>query len=352
MFTGDTLNIFAWVNQAPAGSVRLTGTTQGASAPFEIASATISASGKCPALSRLAAHSKLHALQVTTDAASADEKAMADFAVAYQLVTPLTNFVLVHLRAEGEKAAEMPELVKVAQMVPAGWGGTGRLASPQPSIPHMASFAACDNLNVPSVLRNPRSHASANLQTQAASGMDHRDIPAFLRRAAGPALNAIDDIAGLQEIASSNAKFWIREPSYVGMTPLGVAELLRINSQDLWPASYDDYAHVDLGRWVLDWLEFAVGNDGSQPVDEKIVVAAFNHVMGQPESFEYLNKRISQAQWVDAVTRSLGDQTKARHPAIRTDAGIACARLIIRLLARMQPQQWPEQVIGLSKDVC
>ena len=74
--------------------------------------------------------------------------------------------------------------------------------------------------------------------------------------------------------------------------------------------------------------------------------------MGQPESFEYLNKRISQAQWVDAVTRSLGDQTKARHPAIRTDAGIACARLIIRLLARMQPQQWPEQVIGLSKDVC
>ena len=183
--------------------------------------------------------------------------------------------------------------------------------------------------------------------------MEHYDIPAFLRRQADePTFDVRDDVSQRLAIDARNAKFWIREQSYVGMTPLGVAELLRINPKEHWPASYDDYSSIDLGGWVLDWLEFAIGNSSSQPIDEKIVVAAFNHVMGQPETFKYLNKKIRQDQWVDAMTASLADQKRARHPAIGTDAGIACVKLIIGLLATMRPQEWPDQVLGLSKDVC
>jgi cell division protein FtsZ len=41
-----------------------------------------------------------------------------------------------------------------------------------------------DNLTVPSVLRNPRTQASAQVRALETSGMEHYDIPAFLRRQA------------------------------------------------------------------------------------------------------------------------------------------------------------------------
>ena len=41
-----------------------------------------------------------------------------------------------------------------------------------------------DNLHVPSVLRNPRSQASAQVRALETAGMEHYDIPAFLRRQA------------------------------------------------------------------------------------------------------------------------------------------------------------------------
>ena len=54
-------------------------------------------------------------------------------AVAYQLVTDRTNFLLVHARAEGEAPTELPELHKVAQMLPAGWGAVGSVLGAPPS---------------------------------------------------------------------------------------------------------------------------------------------------------------------------------------------------------------------------
>ncbi len=41
-----------------------------------------------------------------------------------------------------------------------------------------------ENMNVPSVLRNPRSQASAQVRALETAGMEHYDIPAFLRRQA------------------------------------------------------------------------------------------------------------------------------------------------------------------------
>jgi cell division protein FtsZ len=38
--------------------------------------------------------------------------------------------------------------------------------------------------DVPSVIRNPRSHASAQVRALETAGMDHFDIPAFLRKQA------------------------------------------------------------------------------------------------------------------------------------------------------------------------
>ena len=40
------------------------------------------------------------------------------------------------------------------------------------------------NLEMPSVMRNPRTQASAQVRALESSGMDHFDIPAFLRKQA------------------------------------------------------------------------------------------------------------------------------------------------------------------------
>ena len=45
-------------------------------------------------------------------------------------------------------------------------------------------MATSPDLNVPSVLRNPRSQASAQVRALETAGMEHYDIPAFLRRQA------------------------------------------------------------------------------------------------------------------------------------------------------------------------
>jgi cell division protein FtsZ len=49
---------------------------------------------------------------------------------------------------------------------------------------YVAANGQDENLKVPSVLRNPRSQASAQVRALETAGMEHYDIPAFLRRQA------------------------------------------------------------------------------------------------------------------------------------------------------------------------
>lgn len=352
VFTGDTLNLFAWVRQPTGGIVKLMGCPQGAGEPVVIASAALSSPCASSALSRLAANSKLRALQNEQHAEASDVETLAELAVAYQLVTPFSNFVLVHERAEGEKAVDMPELAKVAQMVPAGWGGAGTVVRDHMADLSVANYSPGYDLNVPSVLRNPRSQTSAQIRAMERAGMEHYDLPAFLRRQVEPAFSQCDDVDYPREVDHNEATFWNEGHTYGGLTPLGVAELFRINPPKFWPTQYSHYAKLGMGRWVLDWLEFAIGNGDGQPVDEKIVVIAFNHVMSRPETYQYLRQKLSQAKWVDAVSASLTDKNRSRHPTINDEACKACVARIVKNLADMRPQEWPDQVTDLSKDAC
>jgi Ca-activated chloride channel homolog len=67
-----------------------------------------------------------------------NEKDSQALAVRYQLMTRWTNYLVIHVRAEGEKAANLPELQKVAQTVAAGWHGIGtvdkEMLMPPPSM--------------------------------------------------------------------------------------------------------------------------------------------------------------------------------------------------------------------------
>src|SRR5690606_7931247 len=70
-------------------------------------------------LARMAAAARLSMLDDDED------EAAAAIAVQYQLVSRWTSCLVVHARAEGEKPADLPDLIKVRQTVAAGWHGMG-----------------------------------------------------------------------------------------------------------------------------------------------------------------------------------------------------------------------------------
>ncbi len=82
---------------------------------------------------------------------------LAKLAVQYNLATEYTHYLIVHERADGEKAVDLPEIRQVKQMLAAGWGGSGTamarlgakpavMARPQSCFQPMEAFrAGCDD---------------------------------------------------------------------------------------------------------------------------------------------------------------------------------------------------------------
>jgi hypothetical protein len=133
-------------------------------------------------LSRIAA-----ALRLRDMTSAQDREALA---MQYQLVSSETNLILVHERAEAEKAEDLPELHQVRPMLAAGWGGHGTVAVQHSSVLSMRSENISFSLSeshsqnnfVPAHWRSNRSHAAAHVDGMANAGMDDIEIPAFLRK--------------------------------------------------------------------------------------------------------------------------------------------------------------------------
>ncbi len=116
-------------------------------------------------------------------------------ALDYQLVTSETNLILVHERAENEKAEHLPELHQVRPMLAAGHGGNGTVTKAHSNRSLAMLRTGCDNAPfiseyrslsavsaLPAVWRTARTHAAARVDGMAAAGMNDIEIPAFLRK--------------------------------------------------------------------------------------------------------------------------------------------------------------------------
>jgi Ca-activated chloride channel family protein len=130
VYPGDTVHVLAGFAAQPAGAVRLS--IAGAALPVSMSCALPAVANPDDALARLAAARRLGGLP---------SAAAAELAERHQLVTRYTSCVMVLERAAGEKAAGMPVLRAVPQMLSAGWGGTGvqfagLRAGARPGAPH------------------------------------------------------------------------------------------------------------------------------------------------------------------------------------------------------------------------
>lgn len=166
VFGGDTVIAFAGMSApAAAPTVRLLAVdTQGAQT--EVARGE--ADAPCPGdtLPRIAAARRI---------ATADEGEALELAVAYQLMSKHTNCILVHQRAEADKATEEAELHRVSSMLAAGWGATATVME-SASMDYSA-------LSTPSVWRSARASGDVDISFSLSSA-DDLEIPAFLRKQA------------------------------------------------------------------------------------------------------------------------------------------------------------------------
>jgi Ca-activated chloride channel family protein len=128
-FPGDTLNVFAGVRAESVNTVRLI--SRGADGVDIVLATTADCdTATDDALPRVAAAGRLAALQ---------PEAATQLAVDYQLMSPHTNCVLVHLRAAADKSVDEAQLHRVENMMAAGWGATSSVMEMERSIGGMAA---------------------------------------------------------------------------------------------------------------------------------------------------------------------------------------------------------------------
>ncbi|SFU95841.1 Ca-activated chloride channel family protein [Paenacidovorax caeni] len=339
VFDGDTVNAFALFGQLPAGEVRLLGKRSDDDLLQEIGTATLpSRLDAADTLSRVAASVRFH---------SAGNKLLIGqpieatrLAVDYQLVTDRTNFLLVHDRPDGGKATDMPELHKVDQMVPAGWGGTGSVMFSRSAaffetrvVDYQTSgsldWSGVDAPSVPAVFRTVREPSIKFC------AMDDTTIPAFLRKR--------DQIIDHQD-----RRYWAGSEHYSGLTPLGVSEWLRITPASEWPTTYMGLRQMGVGEWLVDWLELEMASHEGTLYAESKVVEAFLYLMSRRDTYESL----AQSEGLLGALKSTVLRLRgvfASDPATRpTRVDVALVEAMVAVLDGMTASAWPDRVFSLG----
>ena len=314
VFDGDTVNVFAWLGQVPTGEVRLLGKRSEDEVLQEIGSATFQGRlESADTVSRMAASVRVQS--VANDALLGKLAGEAELAVDYQLVTDKTNFLLVHERPDGEKATDIPQLQKVAQMVPAGWGGTGSVMFSR----------SVDTLSTPAVFRMAREP----------SGQYDADIPAFLRK--------LD-----QSIDRFNPRHRSVSEHYSGLTPLGVSEWLRITPAPEWPTSYMGLRQMGLGEWLVDWLELVIARHQGMLYVESRVVEAFLDLMSRRDIYESL----AMSDGLFGALKSTASRLRgmfASAPAAKPGSiDVILVEAMVTALEGMTASAWPDRVFSMA----
>ena len=345
VFDGDAVTVWARFAQVPDGTVRLIGRRTHAVATESLGEACLTAADHDAALSRMAVAAQIESL---LSAEGAHSRQALDLAVAYQLVSPLTHFLLVETRAEADKPEDMPDLLKVPSMLPAGFGGLGSLdfcdepcmapLSVNEAPEHYGSPAALsgayfdfdDTFDAPVVLRSGRRADHGDSPNKAGT----YDIPAFLRRSS-------NQDAG--QPPRDDPRYWRAEPHYTGLTPLGLTHWLRSHLQAEWPQTYADLRRIGVGAAVLDWLEFVL----AEGEGETLVVACFVQAMAQRDLHEALLSDTGTLGRLKALVQRVAPGVALKVMQNDPAAESILARLQV-FVSTLRAERWPDCVFALQ----
>jgi Ca-activated chloride channel family protein len=310
VFFGNTLHVLAGFTSAPKQAPILSYQLGESPQRVQVSADKLMHDITNQSLSRLGAAQRLKSLP------KGDKIALA---LQYQLVTENTNCLLVHVRAEKEKAEGLPELQKIAQMQVAGWGGAGTVHDSTRVYAHKAMvfrkaagsgmlnsapmqdavMPSYDALDVPKVFR------AKSAASQIITDEDHHGIPEFLikrkesirhekRREDPLSPEQIIQIANHALNQKSNLAFFIRE----------------IKDKELWKDLLvliekikNRSSHEDAWIIVLSWMLFKLENEIEWNEDTKETIEALATRMDPKQfraSFEVVSntlKNLTPTRW-------------------------------------------------------
>ena len=315
VFDGDTVNLFAMARFIPNGAVGLMARIDDGTELVEIGRAQFNATvQQDDTLSRMAVAERLQCKKpISLVGAQAFTR---NLAVAYQLVTEQTNFLLVHERAEEVTPQDMPELHKVSQMLAAGWGGVGSVRVQETGV------------------QNQDSGYSSVRFRMAASSTD-RDIPRFSRQSVStPSVWR----TSTRKVANEEVTF----------APLSLSAWLRTTPEIDWPTDYQALAYLGVDRWVVEWLEIVMGENPRQALTEQIIVRTFLFVMASTQIFD----KLCSSRPMGRSGKGMLQKVKAMFVKVHGNSGIGIdlqlAERMTAALNDMTADDWPDQVFELA----
>ncbi|PXX44172.1 VIT and vWA domain-containing protein [Undibacterium pigrum] len=299
VFKGETLNMFYLLPSKPSGTMKLFARMPDQPEETEIGHLELSQTMQSEtSLSRVAAATYLSSMQAVPEQAAV----VQELAVQYQLISKETSFLIVEERAEADKPLDMPALMEVAHMLPAGWGGMGAVAAGGAVT---VAAAACPPCAPVPALAMPSISAPDMFRTRSMPGkLSKRAAPAALDELSLSSMDASYlsepsaarvtlDAQAMQEFfdyanAFDAARIYRQDMHYQGLTPLGLTLLLRYFDEKLWPASLAGLKIIQLGQAVIEWLELAIWEDCKDKLSSREVVRLFLGIMAEQEMLETL----------------------------------------------------------------
>jgi len=169
VFGGDTVIAIAGMAAAPTVSQARLMSKPKVGENVELARGE--AQAPCPgdSLARIAAARRI---------AGTEGEPSLSLAIEYQIKSKQTNCILVHQRADNDRATDEAELRRIHSMLAAGWGATStRLSAPSLMCQDVSGLSS------PMLWRSTAAFGSADVKLSVIDSDDHH-IPAFLRKQA------------------------------------------------------------------------------------------------------------------------------------------------------------------------
>lgn len=352
-YSGDTVYVFARVNGKPEGVVLLNGANDDGSEVLIGSVVLPSITESELNLSRLAVAGYLHKM---IDDQGKTAGAWQQMAEDYQLVTDCTNFFM-RLDREEDKAEVMPELHKVNQMMPAGFAGMGSVRKAKmlfcsdsyvirscADYDDPTPFGDFSQYDLPPGMRSARhslmkSSSASNpmVENFMSQGVDHYDIPAFLRKEGSSGKEV-----SVWTLDVKDARLYNDAIEYEGLTPLGTYEWVRHKTVKEWPTTYSGLLEIGVPAVIVDWLELLIARENE--TNEASVIASFLYAFLSPSIEQMLSKSVVEYE----SKRTGKDKFLVSHDLNLIDVDAYVYSDVIKAMNQSKVSGWPNCMFDMQ----
>ena len=253
VYADDTLHVFGWFDEKPEGDIQLDVTLpDGTCLTDKSHYADTSQQNEPLFLTRIGT------ANLISNESSLEDDIKTEMAVKYQLMTPWTNYLVVHTRTD-DNAEELPEIRAVPQTLAAGWGGTGIVSRRCDMSYDMVDYDIEDT-----ALYSKRS-TSKNNYIDNNFDSDLLDIPDFLRR---------DESSNNElQIFIQNINTTIQALSEKEVSSLTLSDLKNQNLPETISGAFDRFiaSEYDENTIIISFLYILVDTDYKTSFDKQSI---------------------------------------------------------------------------------